>query len=172
MRGSGTGAIALCAVWDRAGSGFTPVSHSNSVLLPEPWYPTRPIFMLPPSRSTFRRPLNEPDRRSSTATDESTFLGVSDAAPRRGEPATASGRQPVPRQPTLVLPPRPGIRPGPRPRNGRDSRRRPPGRARAANRSCPVHPAIRRPAARANSRGVCEGRRTSPRRASSASKRR
>ena len=34
-RGSGMAAIALWAVCDRAGSGFTPVNHSNSVLLPD-----------------------------------------------------------------------------------------------------------------------------------------
>ena len=35
-RGSGTAAMALCERWASAGSGFTPVSHSNNVLLPEP----------------------------------------------------------------------------------------------------------------------------------------
>src|SRR5579883_3384959 len=44
-RSSGTSAIAVwpCCTFD--GSGFSPVSHSNTVLLPVPANPTRPIFI-------------------------------------------------------------------------------------------------------------------------------
>src|SRR5262245_19598422 len=38
-------AIPVCPVWLLEGSGFTPVSQWNNVLLPEPENPTMPTFM-------------------------------------------------------------------------------------------------------------------------------
>ena len=49
-RSSGTSAIAVCPCCTFDGSGVSPVSHSNTVLLPVPAYPTRPIFMANPPR--------------------------------------------------------------------------------------------------------------------------
>ena len=47
-RSSGTSAIAVCPCCTFDGSGFSPVSHSNTVLFPVPAYPTRPIFITTP----------------------------------------------------------------------------------------------------------------------------
>src|SRR5262249_15418612 len=45
-RASGILATPCWPCWLLAGSGFTPVSHSNTVLLPEPEYPAMPTFMV------------------------------------------------------------------------------------------------------------------------------
>ena len=45
-RSSGILALPDCPCWARPGSGFTPVSQWNTVLLPEPANPARPIFIV------------------------------------------------------------------------------------------------------------------------------
>src|SRR5689334_8219971 len=94
-RSSGTSAIAVwpCCTFD--GSGFSPVSHSNTVLLPDPAYPTSPIFIamildsqrrplgccianpvVRPGNDRVRFPASEETMMPHVSTDSSRLLAI------------------------------------------------------------------------------------------------
>ena len=115
-RSSGTSAIAVwpCCTFD--GSGFSPVSHSNTVLLPVPAYPTRPIFMANSTATTSvgctRAPGDSLRKReqgafapcSPKSSCRIASIQRSDAARRRSPSARPSGC------PCIVTPPAPETR--------------------------------------------------------------